>query len=113
MGAIGSDVAIETSDITLMSDEIARLPWLMAHSRNTLRIIKQNVTFALGVKALFIALTMVGMATLWMAIAADTGASLLVIFNGLRLLRPGDGIGGVKAAHQEARLEAQEAAAAV
>jgi hypothetical protein len=53
------------------------------------------VTFALGVKALFIALTLGGMASLWMAIAADTGASLLVIFNGLRLLRPGAGIGGV------------------
>ncbi len=110
MGAIGSDAAIETSDITLMSDEIARLPWLMAHSRNTLRIIKQNVTFALGVKALFIALTLGGMATLWMAIAADTGASLLVIFNGLRLLRPGAGIGGVEEAPEGGR-EAVEVAA--
>ncbi len=113
MGAIGSDAAIETSDITLMSDEIARLPWLMAHSRNTLSIIKQNVTFSLGVKALFIALTLVGMATLWMAIAADTGASLLVIFNGLRLLRPGAGIGGVAEAPEGGREPAERAAAAV
>jgi Cd2+/Zn2+-exporting ATPase len=110
MGAIGSDAAIETSDITLMSDEIAKLPWLMAHSRNALRVIKQNVTFALGVKALFIALTLGGMATLWMAIAADTGASLLVIFNGLRLLRPGAGLGGVAPAPAGAGRPAREAA---
>jgi len=61
------------------------------------------VTFALGVKVLFMALTMAGMATLWMAIAADTGASLLVIFNGLRLLRPGAGIGGVAEAPEAER----------
>lgn len=86
MGAIGSDAAIETADVTLMSDELARVPWLITHSRNTLRIIKQNVGFALGIKALFIVLAVLGVASLWMAIAADTGASLLVIFNGLRLL---------------------------
>jgi Cd2+/Zn2+-exporting ATPase len=86
MGGIGSDAAIETADVTLMSDEIARVPWLITHSRNTLRVIKQNVTFSLGVKVLFIGLALFGLASLWMAIAADTGASLLVIFNGLRLL---------------------------
>ncbi len=86
MGAIGSDVAIETADITLMSDEIAKIPWLVGHSRRALGIIKQNVALALGIKVVFIALAVFGAATLWMAIAADMGASLLVIFNGLRLL---------------------------
>ncbi len=90
MGAIGSDVAIETADITLMSDEIARIPWLVGHSRRALRIIKQNVALALGVKAVFVTLAVFGAATLWMAIAADTGVSLLVIFNGLRLLGRGE-----------------------
>jgi Cd2+/Zn2+-exporting ATPase len=87
MGAIGSDAAIETADITLMSDDLPRLPWLIRHSRRTLSIIRQNVVLALGIKAAFILLALAGLATLWMAIAADMGASLLVIFNGLRLLR--------------------------
>ena len=87
MGGIGSDVAIEAADIVLMSDDLGRLPWLIKHSRNTLAIIKENLYFAIGLKALFMALALAGIATLWMAILADTGASLLVIFNSLRLLR--------------------------
>jgi len=87
MGAEGTDAAIETADITLMADDLTRLPWLMNHSRRTLRVIRQNIVFALGLKALFMMLAMAGLATLWMAIAADMGASLLVIFNGLRLLK--------------------------
>ena len=87
MGAAGSDAAIETADIALMADDLSKLPWLVRHSRKTLRIIKQNIIFALGLKTLFIVLALAGMATLWMAIAADMGASLLVIFNGLRLLK--------------------------
>ncbi|MEQ8172586.1 MAG: HAD-IC family P-type ATPase, partial [Candidatus Eremiobacterota bacterium] len=87
MGDIGSDVAIEAADIVLMSDELGRLPWLIKHSRNTLAIIKINLYFAIAVKALFMAMALAGIATLWMAILADTGASLLVIFNSLRLLR--------------------------
>ena len=86
MGAIGTDAAIETADIALMSDDLMQLPWLIRHARRTLAVIKQNVVFALGLKLLFIGLAMTGAATLWMAIAADMGASLLVIFNGLRLL---------------------------
>jgi Cd2+/Zn2+-exporting ATPase len=89
MGAAGSDAAIETADIALMSDDLSKIPWLIRHSRRTLRIIKQNITFALGVKLLFMALAVFGLATLWMAIAADMGASLLVISNGMRLLRGG------------------------
>ncbi len=88
MGAAGSDAAIETADIALMSDDLAKLPWLIRHSRRTLAIIRQNIGFSLAVKAIFVALTFLGYASLWAAIAADMGASLLVIFNGLRLLRP-------------------------
>ncbi len=86
MGAAGSDAAIETADIALMSDDLSRLPWLIQHSRHTIAVIRQNIVFALAVKALFVVLTFAGFASLWAAIAADTGASLLVIANGLRLL---------------------------
>jgi len=91
MGAMGTDAAIETADIALMADDLARLPWLIRHSRRTLGTIKQNIFFALGLKIVFIALALFGLASLWMAIAADMGASLLVIFNGLRLLRDREG----------------------
>ncbi len=86
MGAAGTDAAIETADIALMSDGLARLPWLVRHARRSMRIIRQNILFALGVKAAFMTLAMLQVATLWMAIAADMGASLVVIFNALRLL---------------------------
>lgn len=91
MGAAGSDAAIETADIALMSDDLSKLPWLIHHSRRTLRIIRQNIAFSLAVKAVFVVLTFAGFASLWAAIAADMGASLLVIFNGLRLLRSNSG----------------------
>jgi Zn2+/Cd2+-exporting ATPase len=89
MGAAGSDAAIETADVALMSDDLSKLPWLILHSRRTLAVIYQNITFSLGVKAVFVGLTFIGHASLWTAIAADMGASLLVIFNGLRLLSSG------------------------
>lgn len=88
MGAIGSDAAIETADIALMTDDISKLGWLIGHSKRTLAVIRQNITFSLGLKAVFVVLTFAGMASLWGAIAADLGASLLVVFNALRLLRP-------------------------
>ena len=87
MGAAGTEAAIETADIALMSDDISKIPWLIKHSRRTVAIIKQNIVFALGVKVVFLVLAFMGLATLWMAIAADMGASMLVIFNALRLLR--------------------------
>lgn len=87
MGAVGTDAAIETADIALMSDDLSKLPWLIRHSRRTLGVIRQNIGFSLAVKALFTVLTFAGAASLWGAIAADMGASLLVVFNGLRLLR--------------------------
>ncbi|MGH6899865.1 MAG: FtsH protease activity modulator HflK [Geminicoccaceae bacterium] len=87
MGAAGSDAAIETADIALMTDDLAKLPWLVEHSRRTLAIIRENIGFSLAIKALFVVLTFAGYATLWGAIAADVGASVLVVMNALRLLR--------------------------
>jgi len=87
MGAIGSDAAIETADVALMTDDISKLPWLVRHSRRTLATIRQNIVFSLGVKTLFVVMTFAGIASLWGAIAADVGASLLVVGNALRLLR--------------------------
>jgi Cd2+/Zn2+-exporting ATPase len=69
-----------------MSDDLAKIPWLIRHSRRTLSVVRQNIAFSLGVKALFVVLTVVGAASLWAAIAADMGVSLLVIANALRLL---------------------------
>ncbi|QDU00013.1 heavy metal translocating P-type ATPase [Gimesia aquarii] len=87
MGAAGSDVAIESADIALMTDDLTKIPWLIGHSHRTLRIIRQNIIFALSIKVLFMLLMVFDQASLWAAIAADMGASLLVIFNGLRLLQ--------------------------
>jgi Cd2+/Zn2+-exporting ATPase len=85
MGAIGSDIAIETADIALMGDDLEALPYTVKLSRKTLRIIKQNVTASIAVKLAFITLSVFGLSTLWMAVFADTGIALLVILNGLRL----------------------------
>ncbi|MBK8593523.1 MAG: heavy metal translocating P-type ATPase [Sandaracinaceae bacterium] len=94
MGVAGTDVAIETADVALMGDDLRKIAWLVRHSRRTLRVIRANAAFALGIKALFVVLTFAGVASLWGAIAADMGASLLVVFNALRLLRsPEAGIG--------------------
>lgn len=89
MGAAGSDAAIEAADIALMSDDLSKLPWLVSHSRRTLGIIRQNVALSLAVKAAFAALTLLGHASLWAAITADMGVSLLVIVNALRLVSSG------------------------
>lgn len=86
MGAIGSDTAIETADMALMKDDLTRVAEAIALGRRTLRIIQFNVTFALVVKAIFLILAFTGHTSLWLAILADTGATLLVILNALRLL---------------------------
>jgi Cd2+/Zn2+-exporting ATPase len=86
MGAAGSDAALETADIALMADDLTRLPFTMRLSRRALSIIRQNIAFALLIKVVFLALALAGMATLWMAVFADMGASLLVTLNGLRVL---------------------------
>ena len=87
MGAAGSDAAIETADVALMADDLAKLPWLVSHARRTMTTIRTNVIFALGLKATVMILAIAGMATLWMAIAADMGASLIVVSWSLRLLK--------------------------
>ena len=87
MGTVGTDTAIETADITLMTDDLTKLPWLISHSKKVMQLIWQNVIFALLVKAVFLVFAILGEASLWMAIASDTGASFIVIFNGLRLLK--------------------------
>lgn len=90
MGAAGSDAAIETADIALMSDDLGKLAWLVKHSRNTLKIIKQNVALSLLVKGAFSVAVFTNKTTLWMAVLADMGTSLGVVSNGLRLLNSND-----------------------
>ena len=87
MGAAGSDAAIETADAALMSDDLAKVPWLIRHSKRAVSIIRQNIALPLIVKGLFVLLTFLGHASLWAAIAADMGVSLVVITNALRLLK--------------------------
>ncbi len=87
MGVAGTDTAIETADVAFMDDDLRKLPDFLRLSRNTTRILTQNIAMALGIKLVFFALAVMGEVTLWMAVFADMGASLLVVFNGLRLLR--------------------------
>jgi Cd2+/Zn2+-exporting ATPase len=87
MGVAGTDAALETADVALMADDLMKLPFALRLSRRTLRNIKANIAVSIGLKAAFLVLGVLGLATLWMAVVADMGASLLVIANGLRLLR--------------------------
>ncbi|MBO3274801.1 heavy metal translocating P-type ATPase [Pseudomonas schmalbachii] len=93
MGAAGTDTAIETADVALMDDDLRKLPQFIRLSRRTRSVLLQNISLALGIKAVFLALTLAGEGTLWMAVFADMGASLLVVFNGLRLLRSAPRVG--------------------
>ena len=90
MGAAGTEAALETADVALMGDDLSRLAWLVRHSKRALRVIRQNVVASLVVKATFLVLAFSGHASLWGAIAADMGVSLLVVLNALRLLRADD-----------------------
>jgi Cd2+/Zn2+-exporting ATPase len=87
MGAAGSDAAIETADIALMSDDLSRVPYALRLSRSTVRNIKVNLGISLALKAAFVVAAVAGVATLWMAVLADTGATVIVIANALTLLR--------------------------
>lgn len=87
MGAAGTDTAIETADVALMQDDLRKIPEFIRLSRKASSILKQNITLAIAIKAVFFVLAFFGIATLWMAVFADMGASLLVVGNGLRMLR--------------------------
>ncbi|WP_455921588.1 heavy metal translocating P-type ATPase [Pseudomonas putida] len=87
MAAAGTDTAIETADVALMDDDLRKIPAFVRLSRQTRAILMQNIVLALVIKAVFLAMTFAGVATMWMAVFADMGVSLLVVFNGLRLLR--------------------------
>jgi len=87
MGAAGTDTAIETADVALMDDDLRKIPAFVRLSRATAAVLRQNIALALGIKAVFMLLTFGGQGTLWMAVFADMGTSLLVVANGLRLLR--------------------------
>jgi Cd2+/Zn2+-exporting ATPase len=87
MGAVGSDAALETADVALMADELLKIPYAFRLSRATVRNIKVNLAISVVMKAAFIVAAIAGVATLWMAVVADTGASVIVIANALRLLR--------------------------
>jgi Cd2+/Zn2+-exporting ATPase len=87
MGIMGSDAAIETADVALMDDDLRKVAAFIGLSKATHSILVQNITLALGIKAAFLVMAVSGSSTLWMAVIADAGASLLVIGNGLRLLR--------------------------
>jgi len=89
MGATGTDIALETSDVALMSDDLTRIPYVIRLGKKALWVVKENITVALVTKFVFFALAVPGLATLWMAVGADMGASLVVIANGMRLLRNG------------------------
>jgi len=87
MGAAGTDTAMEAADVVIMNDDLRRIPELIRLSRRTRSVLWQNIVLALGIKSVFLVLTVLGNATMWMAVFADMGASLIVVLNGLRLLR--------------------------
>jgi Cd2+/Zn2+-exporting ATPase len=87
MGAAGTDTAKEAADVLIMNDDLRKVPETIRLSKRTYAVLWQNIALALGIKAVFFVLAVFGSATMWMAVFADMGASLLVVFNGLRLLR--------------------------
>jgi len=87
IGPRATDAALEAADIVLVHDDLRRLPWLVRHARRALRVVQQNLWFAVGIKVAFLIAAAMGEATLWMAVLADTGATMVVTLNGLRLLR--------------------------
>ena len=87
MGAMGTDIAMEAADVVIMNDDLRRIPETIRLSRQTHAVLVQNISLALGIKAVFMALALFGTATMWMAVFADMGATLLVVANGLRLVK--------------------------
>ena len=87
MGGIGSDAAIEAADIIIMTDEISKIPEAIEISKKTIKIVKQNIVFALGVKVLVLILGALGISTMWEAVFADVGVSVIAILNAMRTMR--------------------------
>ena len=87
MGVAGSDAALETADVALMADELLKIPYALRLSRATVRNVRANIAFSIALKGAFLVMAVMGVATLWMAVVADMGASLIVVANALRLLR--------------------------
>lgn len=87
VGAAGTDNAIETADVVFMRDDLMMVSEAIRLGRLTLGVIRFNIAFAVGIKAVFLVLALLGHTSLWLAVVADTGATILVIFNALRLLR--------------------------
>jgi Cd2+/Zn2+-exporting ATPase len=87
MGGAGTDTAMEAADVLIMNDDLRRVPETIRLSKRVYAVLWQNIALALGIKAVFLTLAIFGNATMWMAVFADMGASLLVVLNGLRLLR--------------------------
>lgn len=87
MGGMGTDIAMEAADVVVMNDDLRRIPETIRLSRKTHIVLMQNISLALGIKAVFMVLAIFGMATMWMAVFADMGVTLLVVANGLRLMK--------------------------
>ena len=90
MGGLGSDAAIEASDIVIMTDEIGKLPKALGIAKKTNRIVKQNIMLSLGVKLVVLSLGAMGVATMWEAVFADVGVSIIAILNSIRALKVED-----------------------
>jgi Cd2+/Zn2+-exporting ATPase len=86
MGGAGTDMALETADVVLMGDDLSKLPYLVELGRRTISVMKQNITLSVLVKTAFVLMAIPGWLTLWLAVIGDTGVSLLVMLNGMRLL---------------------------
>ena len=87
MGGVGSDAAIEAADIVLMTDELSKIDEAIIISEKTMRIAKQNIVFAIGIKIIVMLLGTVGIANMWMAVFADVGVSLIAVLNSMRILK--------------------------
>ena len=87
MGSLGSDAAIEAADIVIMDDDIGKIPSIVKIAKKTMRIVRENVVFALGVKALILILGAFGVATMWEAVFGDVGVAVIAILNSMRALK--------------------------
>jgi Cd2+/Zn2+-exporting ATPase len=101
MGGAGSAQAMETADVVLMQDDLTRLPAVLATARRNRVILKQNIALSLGLKLAFLALAIPGLATLWLAVLADVGTTVLVTLNGMRMLHSAEDAGEIQSKHRD------------